>query len=204
MNDLTKILQKAVPSISAANRAKYVPFLVELMPKYNIDTALRQRHFLAQLLHESGEFSVVRENLNYSASGLLKTFPKYFNGAQAAAYARQSEKIANRVYANRLGNGNENSGDGWKYRGGGLIQTTGKSNYKATGEAIGVDLVKNPELITEPKNAVASACYFWHKNNLNSLADKDDILAVTKRINGGTNGLEDRKKYYSMLKPYLK
>jgi len=198
--NLKSIIKAAAPQVTAINLEKYVPYLEKLMPEYQINSALRMRHFLAQLLHESGGLSAVRENLNYSAARLLQIFPKYFNSAQAAEYANKPEKIANRVYANRLGNGQENSGDGWKYRGGGLIQTTGKSNFAATGKGIGIDLVRLPELIAEPPFAVESACWFWKTNGLNALADKNDIIAVTKRINGGTNGLDDRKKYFNNLK----
>jgi putative chitinase len=199
VNTLKAVIKKAAPTVKQENLDKYVPFLFDLMPKYGIDTTLRQRHFIAQLLHESACFSAVRENLNYSADGLLKTFAKYFDAQTAQEYARKPEKIANRVYANRLGNGNEASGDGWKYRGGGAIQTTGKTNYQTTGTAIGVDLVANPDLIADPQYYIGSACYFWQKNAINTPADKDDITAVTKKINGGTNGLEDRKKYYAAL-----
>jgi putative chitinase len=194
------VIKKAAPNATNANLDKYVPFLTELMPKYGIDTPLRQRHFLAQLLHESGSFSAVRENLNYSVDGLMKTFPKYFaTRAIAEQYARKPSKIANCVYANRMGNGPQESGDGWRYRGGGLIQTTGRTNYELTGKGIGIPLVQKPELITEPKTAVESACWFWRSRGLNILADLDDIVAVTKRINGGVNGLDDRKKFYSKL-----
>jgi len=188
--------------VSVANIAKYADLLAELMPKYGIDTPLRQRHFLAQLLHESGGFRLVCENLNYSADGLLKTFSRYFaTRAVAEQYARQPERIANRVYANRMGNGNEASGDGWRFIGRGLIQTTGKNNYRATSQALFGDdrLLEQPEMLEHPRWAVESACYFWKANNLNALADKNDIEAVTRRINGGLNGLADRRKYFNDL-----
>jgi len=201
---LIEVLKKAAPCAKVANLEKYTPYLLELMPKYGINNPLRQRHFLAQILQESGEFSAVRENMNYSAKRLREVFPRYFQTIELAElYANKPEKIANRVYANRLGNGSELSNEGWIFRGGGLIQTTGKSNYEATGQGISVDLVNNPELITEPYNAVASACWFWKRHNINKYADKDDIVAVTKIINGGTNGLEGRKKYYAGLKNLL-
>lgn len=196
-----KEIFKKIP-VSQENIDKYCQYIQRIMPVYGIDTPLRQRHFIAQILHESANLTAVRENLNYSAEALVRVFPKYFNVALAAQYARRPEKIANRVYANRLGNGDESSGDGYRYIGRGLIQTTGKTNYTATSQHIFGDnrLLKQPELLEEPNNAVASACYYWKSNNLNNFADKDDIVSITKRINGGINGLEDRKKYYNILK----
>ena len=185
-----------------ANIAKYADLLAELMPKYEIDTPLRQRHFLAQLLHESGGLSAVRENLNYSADGLLKTFPKYFpTNALAVQYARQPELIANQAYANRMGNGTVASGDGWRFIGRGLIQTTGRTGYARTSQALFGDdrLLTQPHLLEEPRHAVESACYFWKANNINRFADKNDIVAVTFAINGGINGLAERKKYFNAL-----
>ena len=201
--DLKEIIKKASPYSTNANLDRYTPFLTDLMPKYAINTPLRQRHFLAQALHESGGFSAVRENLNYSADGLLAVFPKYFpTRTEAEKFARKPEKIANRVYANRMGNGSEESGDGWRHIGRGLIQISGKDNYIKTSQALFDDdrLLTIPEILETPYYAVASACYFWQANHLNALADADDIVAVTKRINGGTTGLEYRKKYYKKLK----
>lgn len=173
----------------------YLESLNVVLPNKEINTSLRLCHFLAQIIHESGHFKCKSENLNYSAKALRCVFCKYFKtDAIANEYARKPEKIANRVYANRMGNGDEASGDGWKYRGRGLIQLTGKCNYEACGKAIGLDLLCNPDLLTESAEAsVLAACWFWNKNNLNQFADKDDIITITKRINGGTNGLEDRK-----------
>jgi len=191
--------------VTDANVARFADHLAELMPKYGIDTPLRQRHFLAQLLHESGGFNAVRENLNYSVDGLLKTFPRHFPNRQLAEqYAKQPERIANRVYANRMGNGDEASGDGWRHIGRGLIQTTGKDNYTATSRALFGDdrLLRQPHLLEEPRHAVESACFFWKSNNLNALADRNDISAVTRRINGGLNGLADRQKYFNNLNIY--
>ena len=172
----------------------YLDALNKVLPEYEINTKLRLCHFLAQILHESGGLAYKCENLNYSAKALRSVFGKYFKTDDIAnQYARKPEKIANRVYANRMGNGDEKSGDGWKFRGRGLIQLTGKCNYKACGDAIGLDLVKNPDLIVESAEAsVRAACWFWAKNNLNAVADKDDCKTCTKRINGGFNGLEDR------------
>ena len=175
--------------------------------KFGITTPLRLAHFLAQCSHESGDFKAVRENLNYSAEGLRKIFGKYFpTDALAAQYARQPEKIANKVYANRMDNGDEASGDGWKFRGRGYIQLTGKHNYTKFGEAIGEDIPSNPDLVAE-KYPLLSAAWFWSSNGLNALADKGaseaEVTTITKRVNGGTIGLEDRikhfKEYYELL-----
>jgi putative chitinase len=198
--NLNEALKRA--SVSNANIDRYVPFLAELAPKYGIDTPLRLRHFLAQLLHESGGFNHVRENLNYSADGLIRIFHRYFPTMEIAIeYARKPERIANRVYSNRMGNGTEESGDGWRYIGRGLIQTTGKHNYTRASQAMFGDnrLLVTPELLEEPRYAVESGCYFWKANNLNEFADRDDIIALTRRINGGTNGLDDRRRYYNAL-----
>ena len=182
--------------------SKYLNALNEVLPSFEINTPLRICHFLAQVIHESGHLKANSENLNYSAQALSRVFPKYFpSNSLAEEYERKPEKIANRVYADRLGNGNEESGDGWKYRGRGLIQSTGKTNYKECGKALGIDLVSNPDLIVnDPTVNIKSACWFWSKHNLNSLADKDDITAITKKINGGTNGLTDRKNNLNCCK----
>jgi len=173
---------------------------------YGIVTELRMSHFLAQCLHESNYFTRLEENLNYSKDGLLKTFPKYFKSAAvAAAYARKPKLIASRVYANRLGNGPESTCDGWTYRGRGLIQLTGKNNYIKFFKWLGgaPDIVKNPSLLTQPNLAVLTAMYYWDTNNLNRLADKDDIKSITKKINGGLNGLQDRINIYNKIKPLI-
>ena len=178
----------------------------EVMQKFGIDTPVELSHFLAQCGHESGGFRVVNENLNYSAKGLLGIFKKYFpNQALAESYQRKPEKIANRVYASRMGNGDEKSGEGFKYRGRGFIQLTGKSNYTAFGKAIGVDIVVNPDLVAT-KYPLLSAAWFFSKNCLGKCKDASDasVLAVTKCVNGGTIGLPDRQKhfkeYYNLLK----
>lgn len=175
--------------------------------RFNITTPLRLAHFLAQCGHESGGFKAVSENLNYSADGLKKIFPKYFPGALNESYARQPEKIANRVYSARMGNGDEKSGEGWKFRGRGYIQLTGKSNYAAFDKFVDDDILANPDLIAT-KYPLASAAFFFNNNKLWAICDKgaDDatVTAVTKRVNGGTIGLADRikhfKEYYSLLK----
>lgn len=183
----------------------YVDALNKVLPDYKITTKLRLCHFLAQILHESGNLRYKSENLNYSAKALRSVFGKYFKtDAMANEYARKPEKIANKVYANRMGNGDEASGDGWKYRGRGLIQLTGKNNYKACGEALGIDLLKMPDLITsDPYICVKSACWFWNKNGLNTFADNDDVKTITKRINGGFNGLDDRTNLLKKAKNIL-
>ena len=172
----------------------YIDALNKVLPQYEITTKLRLCHFLAQILHESGNLKYKCENLNYSAKALRSVFGKYFKTDEIAnQYARKPEKIANRVYANRMGNGDEASGDGWLRRGRGLIQLTGTDNYKACSKALNVDLMKNPDLIiSNAEICVKTACWFWNKNNLNDLADRDDIKTITKRINGGYNGIDDR------------
>jgi putative chitinase len=174
--------------------------------KFNLITNLRLAHFLAQCSHESGNFKAVSENLNYSKDGLMKIFGGYFAGNLAESYAHQPEKIASRVYGSRMGNGDEASKEGWKYRGRGFLQTTGKENYKRLGDFLGVDLLSNPDLVatTYP---LASAGYFFNSNNLWTICDEgstDDIVTkVTRRVNGGTNGLSHRlqefKKFISLL-----
>lgn len=169
-----------------------------------IDTKDRVCGFLSQAGHESGHFKIKVENLNYSQQGLRKVFPKYFpDDATAFRYARQPAAIANRVYGGRMGNGNEQSGDGFKYRGRGYIQLTGKNNYTACGKDIGYDLITDPDYLTTTTGAVQSAVWFWTKNGLNAPADKKDVTAMTKRINGGTIGLADRQSLYKKLQEVL-
>jgi putative chitinase len=168
--------------------------------KFGIDSPLRMAHFLAQCGHESGGFKIVRENLNYSADGLQKIFKKYFPTPEsAAAYARQPEKIANKVYGNRMGNGDEASGDGYKFSGKGFIQLTGKENYTAFDKTVDDDILANPNLVAT-KYPLLSAGWFWNKNGLNSIADggsTDEVVTkITKRVNGGTIGLPDRLKHF--------
>ncbi len=175
--------------------------------KFNITNVLRLAHFLAQCGHESGGFKAVSENLNYSADGLKKIFPKYFPGNLNESYARQPEKIANRVYSSRMGNGDEGSGEGFKFRGRGYIQLTGKANYTSFDKMVEENIVENPDLVAT-KYPLASAAFFFDSNKLWSICDKgaDDatVTAVTKRVNGGTIGLADRikhfKEYYNLLK----
>jgi len=175
--------------------------------KFNINTPLRLAHFLAQCGHESGGFKVTSENLNYSAKGLMGIFKKYFpTQALAESYQRQPQKIANKVYASRMDNGSEASGDGYKFRGRGYIQLTGRANYTAFGKAINEDIANNPDVVSG-KYALLSAAWFWSKNGLNTLADGGatdaTVTSITKRVNGGTIGLPDRikhfKEYYHLL-----
>ena len=167
------------------------------MEEFEINTPKRMAMFLAQCCHESSYFRVTKENLNYKSEGLMKIFHKYFPDEDTASeYAHNPEKIANRVYSNRMGNGDEESGDGWKHCGRGFIQLTGKSNYEECGEALGKDLGEDPLYLTTPEGAARSAAWFWHKNGLNKYADADDILTCTKRINGGTIGLEERTELW--------
>ena len=183
----------------------YINALNKILPEYKINTKLRLCHFLAQILHESGNLKYKSENLNYSAKALRSVFPKYFKTDEIAnQYARKPEKIANRVYANRMGNGDEASGDGWLRRGRGLIQLTGTDNYKACTKALNVDLMKNPDLIiSNAEICIKTACWFWNSKKLNELADKDDIKSITKRINGGYNGLDDRNSILKKAKSVL-
>lgn len=167
-----------------------------LFEKYGLTTKLRIAHFMAQIEHESN-LKPVGENLNYSAQGLIQTFSKYFTTAESLTFARKPEKIANRVYANRMGNGDEKSGDGWKYRGRGFIQITGKDNYTQLAKDTGLDCLNNPELLLQEANAMISALWFWKKAGLNKLADNNDLKGITRKINGGYNGLEHRIKLLS-------
>jgi len=170
----------------------------EILPEYEINTKPRVAAFLAQCAHESGGFKFLKENLNYKAASLRKVFPKYFpDDAIAAAYANKPEMIANRVYGNRMGNGDEASGDGWRYCGRGLIQLTGKDNYTFFAASLDIPIEEASEYLQTFEGAVQSACFFWEQNKLNQWADQGDILTLTKRINGGTIGLEDRIKHYN-------
>jgi putative chitinase len=174
--------------------------LSQLLPDYEINTPQRIAAFIAQCAHESGGFTALKENLNYKAATLRKIFPKYFPTDELAnAYANmpnKQEAIANRVYANRMGNGDEQSGDGFRYCGRGLIQLTGKNNYQNFAESIEISVEEASEYLATFEGAAQSACWFWETNNLNQWADKGDIVTLTKRINGGTIGLEDRIKHY--------
>ena len=174
--------------------------LSQLLPDYEINTPQRIAAFIAQCAHESGEFVFLKENLNYKAATLRKIFPKYFpTDAIANEYASRPDKqaaIANKVYANRMGNGPEESGDGYRFCGRGLIQLTGRDNYTFFAGSLQISVEEASEYLQTFEGAAQSACWFWETNNLNQWADKGDILTLTKRINGGTIGLEDRIKHY--------
>jgi putative chitinase len=191
------ILSQCLPEATADNVEKYAVALDMACHEFDINTPERIAAFIAQVGHESGNLRYAKENLNYSAEGLVKTFPKYFKDIDTTQYARNPEAIASRVYANRMGNGDEESGDGWKYRGRGLIQLTGHDNYLNCGKGLDVDLINEPEYLETPDGAARSAGWFWNSHNLNALADAGDIKTMTKKINGGFIGLEDRIKHYN-------
>ena len=176
--------------------------LNEVLPTYEINTPERIAAFLAQCGHESAGFTVLQENLNYNAATLSRVWPKLFPADVAARYAslpNKQEAIANRAYGSRMGNGDEASGEGYKFRGRGPIQLTGKANYEVCSEFLFQDdtLLNNPDMLLDPEYALHSACWFWWKNTLNTFADSGDLVTMTKRINGGTNGLEDRIAHYN-------
>lgn len=172
--------------------------LNKLLPDYGIDTAQRVAAFIAQCGHESGSFKFLKENLNYRAESLMRTWPRHFPTQDIAAqYARQPERIANRAYANRMGNSDETSGDGWRYAGKGLIQLTGRNNYEAFAHSINMPLEEVPAYLTIFDGAVHSACWFWDTNRLNQFADLGDIDTITRRINGGLHGIDDRRARYN-------
>lgn len=174
--------------------------LEQLLPDYDINTPKRIAAFLAQCAHESGGFSTIVENLNYKPQALRRLFPKYFpddvTANQYCAKPNKQEAIANRIYASRMGNGDEHSGDGYRFRGRGLIQLTGRTNYQSFADSLEMSIDDVPEYLGTFEGAAQSACWFWETNGLNKFADAGDILGLTKRINGGTIGLEDRKKHY--------
>jgi putative chitinase len=178
--------------------------LDKILPKYEINTKLRVAAFIAQCSHESGQFTVLRENLNYRAETLVKVFPKYFPTlAVANQYAKQPEKIANKVYGGRMGNGPEATGEGFKFCGRGLIQLTGKANYLSMAKDLGVEVDHLCEYLCSMEGALESACWFWDKHDLNTYADKKDMLTITKKINGGTNGLKERNANYALALKHL-
>lgn len=189
-------LLRAVPETYKPRIDEFVAYFQQWAYTFDVDTPLRVAHFLSQVWHESGNLRWTEENLNYSAKGLLNTFPKYFkNMEEAEEYAYHPIKIANKVYGNRMGNGNEASGDGWRFRGRGLIGTTGRANYQEYADSdfcVG-NLMANPDLLSKAPGCVKSALFFWWKNGCNKFADADDCVGLTKRINGGTNGLANRQ-----------
>ena len=180
--------------------------LTQLLPDYEINTPARIAAFMAQCAHESGGFLFLKENLNYRPESLTKIFGKYFDLPTAQAYCarpNKQEAIANRVYANRMGNGDEASGDGWRFAGKGLIQLTGRTNYTWFAASLGITVEEASEYLQTFEGAAQSACWFWETNNLNQYADSGDILTMTKKINGGTIGLADRQKHYEEFKHIL-
>lgn len=201
-----ELLQKISPKTKKEVLEKYVEPINTVANHYDLfENPRRIAGFLAQIAHESGGFNFTKENLNYSAEGLRKVFSKYFPTDDIAKqYARQPEKIANRVYANRMKNGDESSGDGFKFRGRGLIQLTGRDNYTRFAESLDLPIDETIAYLETPEGAVASAGWFWDTNKLNQWCDKDDFVTLTKRINGGTIGLADRKHHYEIALEHLK
>ena len=195
-----ELLQQICPKTKQSGLVPYVDPFNEVGKHYDLfANSKRIAAFLAQTAHESGGFTAVKENLNYGAKGLMGTFKKYFTNEEIAKqYERQPEKIANRVYANRMKNGDEASGDGFKFRGRGLIQLTGRDNYTRFAKASDMTLDEVVAYLETPAGAVASAGWFWDVNKLNIYCDKDDFVGLTRRINGGTIGLADRKHHYEI------
>lgn len=196
---------EAIKTKIPANVLEQIP---DIEAKFGLNSNIRLAHFLSQCAHESGNFKVFTENLNYSAKGLRSIFGKYFkDDASALAFERKPEKIANRVYSSRMGNGDEASGDGWKFRGRGYIQLTGKDNYSQFDKSVADDILANPDLVAT-KYPLMSAAFFFERNNLWKIcdggADKEDVIALTKRINGGTHGLEDRLTKFDLFNSLLK
>ena len=201
-----ELLREVCPKTKATVLAKYVEPLNKIGEHFDLfENPKRMAAFLAQVAHESGGFNFVKEGLSYSAASLTKTWPKRFTSlAMAQPYARKPEKIANKVYANRMGNGTEASGDGYKFCGRGLIQLTGKDNYSRFAKSLGISLDEAVKYLETAEGAVASAGWFWDANKLNIYADKGDFVGLTKRINGGTIGLADRKHHYDIALKALK
>ena len=200
-----ELLQHMCPKTKKAVLEGYVEPLNTVAEYYEMTAnPARLAGFLAQTAHESGGFNFIKENLNYSKEGLRKIFPKYFPTDELAQqYARQPEKIANRVYANRMGNGPEESGDGYRFCGRGLIQLTGRQNYTKLANDLGISVEETAKYLETPNGAVSSAGWFWDNNNLNQYCDKGDFITLTKRINGGTIGLADRQHHFDEAMHYL-
>jgi len=200
MNITLELLQAVCPGTHVATLDHFVAPLNQTAEYYDItQTPARVSGFIAQLAHESGGFNAIKENLNYSSQGLRNTFGKYFTSDELADhYARNPMMIANRVYANRMGNGDEASGDGYKYCGRGLVQLTGKNNYTTFAAALSMNIDECVAYMETPDGACASAGWFWDQNQLNTYCDSGDFTGLTKRINGGTNGLDDRLHRYEI------
>ena len=196
MSDCILTLDQFRQMVKNPHAKHWYEALQQLLPDYDINTPLRVAHFIAQTAHESGNYAFVQENLNYRAASLMSVFKKYFPTLELAQqYEKQPQKIANRVYANRMGNGDEASGDGWRYRGRGLIQLTGKDNYTFFAGSLGIPIEEAADYMSTFEGAAQSACFFWEQNNLNRFADANDVKGLTKAINGGYIGLEDRIKH---------
>lgn len=198
-------LLTAVPGLYKPRLDAFVATFNMWAVHFGIDTPLRVVHYLAQVFHESGNLRYTEENLNYSREALLRVFPKYFNKENVDLYARNPQKIANRAYANRMGNGSEGSGDGYRFRGRGFIGTTGRANYKAYADSewcVG-DLMSHPEWLANSPGDQKSAMFFWLKNDCNKFADADDVKGLTRRINGGYNGLASRQQLTVAFKNVL-
>jgi len=198
------VLKQCLPQAKVAKLEMFIEGFNETFDTFEMNTPERQAMFLAQTAHESGSFNFVEENLNYKAATLSRIWPSRFPPEVAAEYGGKPEKIANKAYGGRMGNGPEATGEGYKYRGRGIIQLTGKDNYRACGNALGKDLVAEPDLVAQNPYAVLSAGWFWDTRKLNQWCDKCDVLTVTKKINGGTIGLEDRKKHFEHILEVLK
>ena len=191
-----ELLQSIFPRTKTSVLENCVDALISTCEKYEINTPERVAMFLAQIGHESAGLSVMKENLNYRADRLAVIFPKYFRNVNPADYAHNQEAIANRVYANRMGNGDEASGDGYRYRGRGFIQLTGYNNYSLFANDMNMGIDEAVEYLETVEGAAMSAGWFWNKNNLNAWADNSDVLTVTKKINGGTHGLQEREHLF--------
>lgn len=189
-------LRAAMPGLSKDRAEAMLPVLNRAMDEFDILTPRRRAAFLAQVAAETGGLKRLAEGFNYTAERLLAVFPKKFTKEEAKTFAKQPEKIANRVYAGRFGNGNEASGDGWRYRGRGMLQITFRANYKAAGKALGIDLEAHPEKVEEAEVAARTAGWFWRSKGLNELADKRDIKAITRRVKGNLDTLKEREANY--------
>ena len=206
-------IRRAVPDVCREELDSFVASFNMWAVHFGIDSPKRAAHFIAQVMAETGALRSMTENMNYSRIGLLKTFPKYFNDANVSFYARNPERIGNRVYANRMGNGSEGSGDGYRYRGRGMLQLTGRQNYEAfnKSDCCTEDVVRFPDKVASYYLNMVSALWFWQRNKLNEMADNDNgtngeeiVRQITRKVNGGTNGLSERKAYYRKFKEVIR
>lgn len=196
-------LRRIMPRLSVERAIVFAPLLTETCSEFGIEPPAAVAMFLAQAAHESSELRRLREDLNYSAAGLRVTFPARFSASEAARYARKPELIASRAYANRYGNGDEASGDGWRYRGRGVFQLTFRANYRAAGQALGLPLEDEPDLVATPPVACRTAGWYWQSRGLTPLAVEGDLRAVTRRINSALLGLAEREIYWNRAKQAL-